>query len=198
MVKSPTLWTDLFLFVRHEKSHGKFKSITAGFCFQGLKFTPSFIILTAVAVCPRPKLLPVFNTLIQPFDMYAWACLIISTITVIMGMEIIQFIASNLDVKSRAKSLRRKYVAWIQLLGPIAQRSVTLTALPGRWAVLGLMAIWLATSLILSTGYTSLLIGGLSVPARESPVTSPYDLVSRHIPFAMAPIVQQVKTEQRC
>ena len=53
-------------------------------------------------------------------------------------------------------------------------------ALPRRWAVLSLMAIWLATSLILSTGYTSLLIGGLSVPARESPVTSPYDLISRH------------------
>ena len=158
--------------------------------FQGLKFTPSFVILTAVAICPSPKLKPRIFMMVQPFDWISWLCLGMTTVVIIGILQGMQAVSKRLNKPS--SSARKYYVPWVQMVGPIIQRSVHLVALPRLWATITLMSTWLVTANIISLFYLSILIGALSVPTREPYVTSPYDIIKRDIPCALLPVAHQV------
>ena len=151
--------------------------------------------ISAIAVCPIPKLLPRFASLIQPYDKLAWLCIAFSAMSAVTATKFIQFVALKFTTRYRVPG-RHNSVRWMSIAAPILQQSVHLNGLPRFWAPLGLMGIWLLLAYLLSCSYTSILIGALTVPGREAKVVSPHDLVTRKIPFLIAPIVEKVSAMQ--
>ncbi|CAG7679193.1 unnamed protein product [Allacma fusca] len=168
----------------------------------GLKFSQSLLVLTGVAVCPLPRLLPSYKILTYPFDESTWIGVVGASIFVITTLEIVQRIVCrvfgikfNVGRKTIFLKLRRqRMVPWIQSVGSVFLRSVSIQALPRRWGILGLFSVWLIFTFIVNVYYTTILIGELTVFPREAYVISPFDLLKSQNMWALSPIVNQTLT----